>query len=111
MEAEKETILKYLSRRFGEQPADLEEKVQKIGGFQILDSILEELFTADTIEEANYFWKDRQGPRVGALGSEQSALCAPGRPPQRIYSGVDSLLLRSSRNKSIKGDLDKGIMV
>ncbi|WP_406678464.1 Rpn family recombination-promoting nuclease/putative transposase [Moorella sp. ACPs] len=52
MEAQKETILKYLSRRFGEQPADLEEKVQKIGDLQILDRILDELFTAGTIEEA-----------------------------------------------------------
>ncbi|AOQ22677.1 hypothetical protein MTAT_26810 [Moorella thermoacetica] len=52
MEAQKETILKYLSRRFGEQPADLEEKVQKISDLQILDRILDELFTADTIEEA-----------------------------------------------------------
>ncbi|GEA17962.1 hypothetical protein [Moorella sp. E306M] len=52
MEAQKETILKYLSRRFGDQPADLEEKVQKIGDLQILDRILDELFTAGTIEEA-----------------------------------------------------------
>ncbi len=52
MEAKKETILKYLSRRFGEQPADLEEKVQKIGDLQILDRILDELFVAGTIEEA-----------------------------------------------------------
>ncbi|OIQ10496.1 hypothetical protein [Neomoorella thermoacetica] len=34
MEAQKETILKYLSRRFGDQPADLEEKVQKISDLQ-----------------------------------------------------------------------------
>ncbi|OIQ52721.1 hypothetical protein MOCA_26550 [Moorella thermoacetica] len=52
MEAKKETILKYLSRRFGDQPADLEEKVQKISDLQILDRILDELFAADTIEEA-----------------------------------------------------------
>ncbi|OIQ53046.1 hypothetical protein MOTE_25210 [Moorella thermoacetica] len=52
MEAKKETILKYLSRRFGEQPADLEEKVQKISDLQILDRILDELFTVGTIEEA-----------------------------------------------------------
>lgn len=45
-------ILKYLARRFGKQPAELQEKVQKIVDPQILDSILEELFAADTIEEA-----------------------------------------------------------
>jgi len=52
MEANKETILKYLFRRFGEQSADLQEKVQKIADIQTLDSILEELFAADTAEEA-----------------------------------------------------------
>ncbi|WP_277997034.1 hypothetical protein [Neomoorella humiferrea] len=30
----------------------MQEKVQKISDLQILDRILEELFTADTIEEA-----------------------------------------------------------
>ena len=50
--AKKETILKYLSRRFGEQPANLQEKVQKITDIQTLDSILEELFAAITAEEA-----------------------------------------------------------
>ncbi|MBC7325339.1 MAG: HEPN domain-containing protein [Moorella sp. (in: Bacteria)] len=38
--------------RCGEQPAGLQEKVQEIADLQILDSILEELFAAGTIEEA-----------------------------------------------------------
>jgi len=52
IEKSQEIICKYLSRKFGQQSADLQEKVQKIGDLQILDRILDELFTAGTIEEA-----------------------------------------------------------
>ncbi|MEW8958063.1 MAG: hypothetical protein AB2448_02940 [Moorella sp. (in: firmicutes)] len=52
MEKSREIICKYLSHKFGQHSADLQEKVQKISDLQILDRILDELFTADTIEEA-----------------------------------------------------------
>jgi predicted transposase YdaD len=52
MEKSREIICKYLSRKFGHHSADLQEKVQKISDLQILDRILDELFTAGTIEEA-----------------------------------------------------------
>jgi len=52
VDAKQDSIRKYLNRRFGAASADLQQTVQKMTGLKVLDSVMEELFTANTLEEA-----------------------------------------------------------
>lgn len=52
IEARREVIRKYLDRRFGKKSAGLQEKVQQMSSLKVLDYVLEELFAANTLEEA-----------------------------------------------------------
>jgi len=52
IEKAREDICKFMARRFGANPSEVMEKVQRLAGLEILDSILEELFAANTLEEA-----------------------------------------------------------
>jgi len=47
-----EIICKYLTRKFGEKSAGLQQKVVQITELEKLDDILEELFAANTLEDA-----------------------------------------------------------
>lgn len=51
-EGKGEAAQEFLARRFGEQSADIQKKVKEITDLDILDSLLPELFSADTLEEA-----------------------------------------------------------
>ena len=48
-----EIISRYLARRFGPGSAELQQMVLKIASLHILDSITEELFSADSLAEAH----------------------------------------------------------
>ncbi|HHW44627.1 transposase [Desulfofundulus thermobenzoicus] len=52
VEAKREVICKYLVRKFGDKSSDMQQKVQQITNLEVLDYILEELFAANTLEEA-----------------------------------------------------------
>ena len=52
VEANRETIRKYLFKRFGDISSKLLEKVQQLNTPEVLDFVLEELFTANTLDEA-----------------------------------------------------------
>lgn len=52
VEATQDAICKYLRRRFGDASAGLEQKVREMTSLEVLDSVMEELFAANTLEEA-----------------------------------------------------------
>ncbi|MGB9805023.1 MAG: DUF4351 domain-containing protein, partial [Desulfofundulus sp.] len=52
MEKAREIICKYLSRKFGDKSAGLQQKVERMTDLETLDYILEQLFAASTLEEA-----------------------------------------------------------
>ena len=60
-EKAREVICKYLDRRFGEKTKDLQQKVHHISNLEILDYVLEELFAANTLEEARAIINDGAG--------------------------------------------------
>jgi hypothetical protein len=47
-----DAICKYLKRRFGDASAGLQQKVREMTSLEVLDSVMEELFAANTLEEA-----------------------------------------------------------
>jgi predicted transposase/invertase (TIGR01784 family) len=58
IEAKREVISKYLDRRFGRKSTGLQQKVRQISSLKVLDYILEELFAANTLEEARAIIND-----------------------------------------------------
>ncbi|WP_338824634.1 hypothetical protein MHOCP_02410 [Moorella humiferrea] len=52
VEATQDAICKYLKRRFGDASAGLQQKVREMTSLEVLDSVMEELFAANTLEEA-----------------------------------------------------------
>ncbi|WP_313884995.1 hypothetical protein [Desulfofundulus sp. TPOSR] len=52
VEKAREIICKYLSRKFGDKSAGLQQKVWRMTDLETLDYILEQLFAASTLEEA-----------------------------------------------------------
>jgi hypothetical protein len=58
VEAKQDAICKYLKRRFGDASAGLQGKVREITSLEILDGVMEELFAANTIEEARAIIRD-----------------------------------------------------
>ncbi len=61
VEKAREVICKYLTRRFGGKTTDLQQKVQQITNLEVLDYVLEELFAANTLEEARVIINDGVG--------------------------------------------------
>ncbi|OAT79298.1 Rpn family recombination-promoting nuclease/putative transposase [Desulfotomaculum copahuensis] len=61
VEAKQEVICKYLVRKFGGKTTDLQQKVQRMTSLEVLDHVLEELFAADTLEEARAIINDGVG--------------------------------------------------
>ncbi|AEG15631.1 hypothetical protein Desku_2080 [Desulfofundulus kuznetsovii DSM 6115] len=52
-------ICKYLARRFGADSASVQEKVPQLTDMDVLDRVLEQLFAANTLEEArNIIWEE-----------------------------------------------------
>ena len=51
-EAKQDAICKYLRRRFGPASDELQRVVRGVTGLEALDGVMEELFAADTLEEA-----------------------------------------------------------
>ncbi|SHF57092.1 hypothetical protein SAMN02745218_02604 [Desulfofundulus australicus DSM 11792] len=59
IEARQEVICKYLARRFGVDSASVQEKVPQLTDMDVLDRVLEQLFAANTLEEArNIIWEE-----------------------------------------------------
>jgi predicted transposase YdaD len=52
VEAKQDAICKYLRRRFGDASAGLQQKVREMASLEVLDGVMEELFAANTLEEA-----------------------------------------------------------
>ncbi|WP_243174574.1 hypothetical protein [Desulfofundulus sp. TPOSR] len=52
VEAKQDAICKYLRRRFGDASAGLQRKVREMTSLEVLDGVMEELFAANTLEEA-----------------------------------------------------------
>ncbi|MDQ0285390.1 hypothetical protein J2Z49_000491 [Desulfofundulus luciae] len=57
-EAKQDAICKYLRRRFGDASAGLQEKVREMTSLEVLDGVMEELFAANTLEEAQAIIRD-----------------------------------------------------
>jgi hypothetical protein len=51
-EAKQDAICKYLRRRFGDASAGLQQEVREVTSLEVLDGVMEELFAANTLEEA-----------------------------------------------------------
>ena len=58
-EGRAEVISKYLDRKYGQKAADLHQNIYKISDLETLDYLLEELFAANTLEEARVVINDR----------------------------------------------------
>ncbi|WP_238456457.1 DUF4351 domain-containing protein [Desulfotruncus arcticus] len=61
VERTREIICKYLTRKFGERSANLQQKVGQVTDLEQLDHILEDLFAASTLEEARAIINDDIG--------------------------------------------------
>jgi len=58
VEKAQDAICKYLRRRFGDASAGLQEKVREMTSLEVLDGVMEELFAANTLEEAQAIIRD-----------------------------------------------------
>jgi hypothetical protein len=58
VEKAQDAICKYLRRRFGDASAGLQRKVREVTSLEVLDGIMEELFAANTLEEARAIIRD-----------------------------------------------------
>jgi hypothetical protein len=58
VEAKQDAICKYLRRRFGDASAGLQRKVREMTSLEVLDGVMEELFAANTLEEAQAIIRD-----------------------------------------------------
>ena len=52
IEGKIEDICKFMTRRFNTEPGEVKGKVQQAANLKILDNLMEELFAANTLEEA-----------------------------------------------------------
>ncbi len=52
IEEAREAICKFMVRRFGADPDEITQKIGQISSLEILDKLMEELFAANTKEEA-----------------------------------------------------------
>jgi predicted transposase YdaD len=52
IEKAREDICKFMVRRFGADPDEITQKIGQISSLEILDKLMEELFAANTKEEA-----------------------------------------------------------
>ena len=58
IEGKIEDICKFMARRFNADTGEVREKIQQVAILELLDSLMEELFAANTLEEAqNIIWK------------------------------------------------------
>jgi len=57
-EAKQDAICKYLRRRFGPASEELQRIVRGVTSLEVLDGVMEELFAANTIEEARAIIRD-----------------------------------------------------
>jgi len=60
-EAKQEAICKFMARRFGIAPGEIMPKVKQMTNLEILDHVMEELFAANTVEEAQAIIHDGLG--------------------------------------------------
>ncbi|NHM26448.1 Rpn family recombination-promoting nuclease/putative transposase [Desulfofundulus sp. TPOSR] len=58
VEKAQDAICKYLRRRFGDASAGLQQKVREMTSLEVLDGVMEELFAANTLEEAQAIIRD-----------------------------------------------------
>ncbi|WP_041282716.1 DUF4351 domain-containing protein [Desulfofundulus kuznetsovii] len=58
VEKAQDAICKYLRRRFGDASAGLQRKVREMTSLEVLDGVMEELFAANTLEEAQAIIRD-----------------------------------------------------
>lgn len=47
-----DSICRYLKKRFGEASLELQQKIRGVNNLEVLDNIMEEVFGANTLEEA-----------------------------------------------------------
>lgn len=47
-----DAICRYLRKRFGVASLELQQKIREVNSLEVLDSIMEELFVTNTLEEA-----------------------------------------------------------
>ncbi len=52
IEKAREAIYKFMERRFSADPGEVREKIQQVANLELLDSLMEELFATNTLEEA-----------------------------------------------------------
>ncbi|KFI35437.1 hypothetical protein HY00_04990 [Peptococcaceae bacterium SCADC1_2_3] len=52
IEGKIEAICKFITRRFSAESGEVREKVWQVASPELLDSLMEELFAANTLEEA-----------------------------------------------------------
>ncbi|HCJ78819.1 MAG TPA: hypothetical protein DHV84_02200, partial [Desulfotomaculum sp.] len=60
-EAKQEAICKFMTKRFGIAPGEIMPKVKQMTNLEILDHVMEELFAANTVEEAQAIIHDGLG--------------------------------------------------
>jgi len=61
LEAKQDDICKFMTRRFGIAPGEIMPKVKQMTNLEILDHVMEELFAANSIEEAQAIIHDGLG--------------------------------------------------
>jgi len=61
VEKAQDAICKYLKRRFGHASDELQQIVRGVTSLEALDGVMEELFAADTLEEARAVIRDGLG--------------------------------------------------
>jgi hypothetical protein len=61
LEAKQDDICKFMTRRFGIAPGEIMPKVKQMTNLEILDHVMEELFAANTVEEAQAIIHDGLG--------------------------------------------------
>lgn len=52
VEAKQDAICRYLKKRFGDASLELQRRINGVNNLEVLDSIMEELFVTNTLEEA-----------------------------------------------------------
>jgi len=60
-EAKQDDICKFMSKRFGIAPGEKMPKIKQMTNLEILDHVMEELFAANTVEEAQAIIHDGLG--------------------------------------------------
>ena len=63
-EAKQDDICKFMTRRFGIAPGEIMPKIKQMTNLAILDHVIEELFAANTVEEAQAIIHDGLGKSI-----------------------------------------------